>query len=106
MQDAKSTAVWDAVRRGDAFRYVFDLEDLWTHRCTVGDDYVDPRSVSETVPEVPLPYDGWGEIPDQRGHLWEHDDKSPGMPPRRIILTPCGTPPGRAERATKNRSTR
>ncbi|MGH8829083.1 MAG: hypothetical protein ACRDVZ_16085 [Jiangellaceae bacterium] len=53
-----------------------------------------------------VPYDGWGEIPDQRGHQWEHDDRSSGMPAAPEHPDPMRHPPGRAERAAESRSTR
>jgi Plasmid pRiA4b ORF-3-like protein len=59
---------------GERFVYVFDFGDDWTHLCTVGDGRVDPLQVLGIVPRVPLPYWGWGDIPDQYRRQWDGDD--------------------------------
>jgi hypothetical protein len=33
------------------------------------------------IPERPLPYWGWGEIPDQYGRRWQDDDAESEVPP-------------------------
>ena len=53
---------------------MFDFGDDWTHLCTVGDLRVDPLAVLGIIPLVPLPYWGWGDIPDQYRRLWDGDD--------------------------------
>lgn len=77
---------------GDQFVYEFDLGDSWTHLCTVGPERIDPYEVLGTVPDVPLSYFGWGDIPDQYGRRWDGDDgehrrpRNPGwtdLPPLR-----------------------
>lgn len=62
------------------FIYVFDLGDDWTHLCTVDDASIDPRDALGAVPNVPLPYFGWGNIPDQYGRAWAGEDAQSPMP--------------------------
>jgi hypothetical protein len=52
---------------GDEFLYVFDFGDDWHHLCTVGSEKVDPLEVLGIRPAAPLPYFGWGDLPDQYG---------------------------------------
>lgn len=59
---------------GAEFQFTFDLGDDWTHRCTVEKDKVDPMEVLGIRPDAPLPYWGWGTIPDQYGRRWADDD--------------------------------
>ena len=54
--------------------HVFDLCDDWTHLCTVVDASIDPSDAIGMVPNVPLPYFGWGIIPDQYGRSWSGED--------------------------------
>lgn len=70
------------VEPGDEFSYVFDLGDEWTHLCTVGSSKVDPREVLGIVPKRPLPYGGWGSIPDQYGRRWDGDTGEESIPQR------------------------
>jgi len=66
---------------GEQFAYVFDLGDDWAHLCTVGPRRIDPAEVLGIRPDTPLPYWGWGDIPDQYRRRWDGDDgESP--PPR------------------------
>jgi hypothetical protein len=81
-EDLTSTMVMDTVRPGEHFRYVFDLGDQWTHRCTVAEDLIDPREEYGIVPASPVAFWGWGDIPDQYGRGWADDDGS-NRPPRR-----------------------
>ena len=53
------------LRSGERFAYVFDLGDHWAHLCTVGDRRIDPVEVLGIEADRPLPYWGWGNIPDQ-----------------------------------------
>lgn len=76
------TKVVAAVARGDEFRYTFDLGDNWIHRCVVGEELVDPMEVLGIRPRQPLPYWGWGTIPDQYGRRWEDDDGAGHAPSR------------------------
>lgn len=81
-----STRVARTVGLGAEFRFVFDLGDDWTHRCVVGQQKIDPLEVLGIRPEVPLPYWGWGAIPDQYGRRWAEDDGE-HRPPRRPAHT-------------------
>jgi hypothetical protein len=65
---------------GEQFVYVFDLGDDWAHLCTVGPQRLDPLDTLGIVPERPLPYWGWGEIPDQYRRQWDGDDGESEMP--------------------------
>ena len=70
------------LKPGDQFIYVFDLGDDWAHLCTVGKASIDPTETLGIVPNGPLPYFGWGDIPDQYGRAWNDDDAAqmPGDP--------------------------
>jgi Plasmid pRiA4b ORF-3-like protein len=59
---------------GERFVYVFDLGDDWTHLCTVGDELIDPMETLGIRSAAPLPYSGWGDLPDQYRRRWEEDD--------------------------------
>lgn len=75
---------------GDRFLYVFDFGDDWSHLCTVGDAKIDPVDELGIKPRVPLPYWGWGDLPDQYGRRWADDDGTDELPPdpRRTDLPP------------------
>ena len=62
------------LRPGGQFVYVFDLADGWAHLCTVSAHSVDPFEVLGVLPGKPLPYWGWGDIPDQYRRRWDGDD--------------------------------
>lgn len=62
------------LRLGEQFVYVFDFGDDWTHLCTVGDERINPLDELGILPERPLPYWGWGDLPDQYGRRWDDDD--------------------------------
>jgi hypothetical protein len=66
---------------GERFVYVFDFGDGWTHLCTVDTQRVDPLEVLGLTPGLPLPYFGWGDLPDQYRRRWEHDDGESDPPP-------------------------
>lgn len=76
------------VKPGESFRFVFDLGDNWVHECTVAQAKVDPIETLGIVPEKPLPYWGWGTIPDQYGRRYADDDGESPIPPRPKILHP------------------
>jgi hypothetical protein len=59
---------------GDQFVYEFDFGDSWHHLCVVEDRRIDPLEVLGIVPAKPLPFWGWGELPDQYGRRWLDDD--------------------------------
>jgi hypothetical protein len=62
------------LRPGEQFVYVFDLGDDWAHLCTVGPERIDPVATLGILPDRPLPYWGWGDIPDQYRRRWDGDD--------------------------------
>lgn len=68
------------LRPGEQFSYVFDLGDYWTHLCTVGSRSIDPLETLGIQPDKPMPYWGWGDIPDQYRRRWEDDDGGSPMP--------------------------
>ncbi|SDR70407.1 IS1096 element passenger TnpR family protein [Actinopolymorpha singaporensis] len=59
---------------GEQFAYVFDLGDNWAHLCTVTTGRIDPLDQLGVVPTEPVPYFGWGDLPDQYGRRWDGDD--------------------------------
>lgn len=67
---------------GAEFQFTFDLGDSWTHRCVVAEAKVDPVEVLGLRPDTPLPYWGWGSIPDQYGRRWADDDGESPLPGR------------------------
>jgi len=75
---------------GEQFVYVFDLGDDWAHLCTVGPRRIDPAEALGIVPPTPLPYWGWGSIPDQYGRRFDEDDGESPVPddPRLADLPP------------------
>ncbi len=66
---------------GEQFAYTFDFGDDWAHVCTVLPKRIDPLEVLGIVPERPLPYWGWGDLPDQYGRRWMEDDGDSPIPP-------------------------
>ncbi|MBN9610156.1 MAG: hypothetical protein BGO26_02315 [Actinobacteria bacterium 69-20] len=80
--DMAHTTVVRTLRPGDEFLFTFDLGDNWQHRCVVGPEKIDPAAELGIVPEVPLPYWGWGNLPDQYGRRWADDDGESRAPKR------------------------
>lgn len=80
--DIESARVARNVTAGAEFQSIFDLGDEWTHRCVVGDAKVDPVDMLGITPKKPLPYWGWGSIPDQYGRRWADDDGYSAIPSR------------------------
>lgn len=85
---------------GQQFVYVFDLGDDWSHLCTVAESRIDPLGTLGLVPDRPLPYWGWGSIPDQYGRRFDGDDGQRPVPrnPKLTDLPPLHPgwgPPGR-----------
>ena len=81
--DIAAAKVVRALEPGTEFQFTFDLGDAWMHRCVVGEVKVDPLEVLGVRPDVPLPYWGWGSIPDQYGRRWADDNgegRAPGKP--------------------------
>lgn len=75
---------------GERFVYVFDLGDDWAHLCTVNERRIDPVETVGILPDRPLPYFGWGDIPDQYRRRWDGDDTTTPQPrdPRLADLPP------------------
>lgn len=86
------------LKLGEQFIYVFDLGDDWAHLCTVDRSQIDPVETFGIVPNGPLPYFGWGSIPDQYGRGWNgHDGETePPADPELTDLPPlrAGWGPG------------
>ncbi len=83
--DIATAKVTRTLEPGAEFQFTYDLGDAWTHRCVVGEVKVDPLEVLGIRPDAPLPYWGWGSIPDQYGRRWAADDgesPAPGKPSR------------------------
>jgi hypothetical protein len=62
------------LKLGEQFVYEFDFGDSWLHLCTVAARRIDPTQQIGIVPNLPLPYWGWGSLPDQYGRAWNGDD--------------------------------
>ena len=82
LEDIERTKVAKTVGLGDEFRFVFDLGDNWVHRCEVHPVKIDPVETLGIRPSTPLPYWGWGDIPDQYGRRWSDDDGESQPGPR------------------------
>ena len=67
------TAKLSALKLGDQFAYTFDFGDDWHHLCTVGPERVDPEEVFGITADRPVPYWGWGSLPDQYGRRFAGD---------------------------------
>ncbi|MEV6011286.1 hypothetical protein AB0M29_31275 [Streptomyces sp. NPDC051976] len=77
VEDPDSELDADQVRVGDVaqeFSYTFDLGDNWRHHRQVGKQPIDPAQELGVIPDMPLPYWGWGTIPDPNGRMWDGDD--------------------------------
>jgi hypothetical protein len=57
---------------GDQFADVFDFGDNWAHLSTVAAGRIDLLDQLGVVPTDPLPYFGWGDLPDQYGRRWDN----------------------------------
>ena len=80
--DIAVAKVAETLQPGAEFQFTFDLGDFWAHRCTLGQEKVDPLEVLGISPDAPLPYWGWGAIPDQYGRRWAGDDGESRAPKR------------------------
>ena len=80
--DIESAKVAKVLQPGAEFQFTFDLGDEWTHRCVIAEEKIDPVEALGIRPDTPLPYWGWGAIPDQYGRRWTSDDGE-SRPPRR-----------------------
>jgi hypothetical protein len=93
--DIAAAKVARTLEPGAEFQFTFDLGDAWTHRCVVGEEKIDPLEVLGIRPDAPLPYWGWGSIPDQYGRRWASDDgesRVPGKPSRPHPMLPHAWP--------------
>jgi hypothetical protein len=79
-RDADAVTLGELLELGDEFGYTFDLGDNWRHHCMVDEHEIDPESVLGVVPVRPLPYWGWGVIPDPYGRLFDGDDGDTPIP--------------------------
>jgi hypothetical protein len=75
---------------GEQFVYEFDFGDSWTYLCSVGAERIDPLQQLGITPPRPLPYWGWGAIPDQYHRNFDGDDgqNEPGPDPELRDLPP------------------
>ncbi|QBI18889.1 hypothetical protein ER308_04565 [Egibacter rhizosphaerae] len=71
----------DRLALGEQLAYTFDLGDDWEHCCTVEDARIDPTETLGIEPSEPMPFWGWGELPDQYGRRWSADDGESDPPP-------------------------
>ncbi len=79
--DAETTRVRDVVQPGEEFHYTYDLGNHWSHICQMESHPINVATVLDSVPERPLPYQGWGTIPDPHGRMWDGDNGSNPVPP-------------------------
>jgi hypothetical protein len=70
------------LQAGEQFAYVFDMGDDWAHLCTVSEKRIDPLDELGEAPDRPVPYWGWGNLPDQYARRWDGDDGESSMPKR------------------------
>ncbi len=80
--DIESAKVSRVLEPGAEFQYTFDLGDDWTHRCLIDQEKIDPVEILGRRPAVPVPYWGWGSMPDQYGRRWADDDGESPVPRR------------------------
>lgn len=73
---------------GEQFTYTFDMGDDWTHLCAVAPERIDPLQTLGIIPNEPLPFWGWGQIPDQYGRLSQDDEQPLGPDPEMADLPP------------------
>ena len=76
-----ATMTLATLQLGEQFYYEFDFGDSWTHLCTVGPEFIDPLDALGIRPREPLPFFGWGVIPDQHGRRLADDDGAGQVPP-------------------------
>jgi hypothetical protein len=62
------------LQAGEQFAYVFDMGDDWAHLCTVMDQRSERGGELGEAPDRPVPYWGWGNLPDQYARRWDGDD--------------------------------
>ncbi|WP_405763994.1 plasmid pRiA4b ORF-3 family protein [Actinacidiphila glaucinigra] len=79
--DGRTTTL-GRLRGGEQFAYVFDMGDQRAHLCTVDSRRVDPQEEFGVTPDRPMPFGGWGNLPDQYGRRWDGDDGESPAPRR------------------------
>ncbi len=77
--DASATTL-SKLSPGEQFAYEFDFGDSWIHLCTVRPERLDVEEELGVFPPEPVPYWGWGTIPDQYGRRWPNDDDEDVQP--------------------------
>jgi hypothetical protein len=92
------------LKLGEQFVYVFDLSDDWAHLCTIDTSQIDPVETLGIVPTGPLPYFGWGSIPDQYSRRWSGDDGDAEPPPDPELKDLPPLRPGWGQRASRSMS--
>lgn len=78
----ETTTVARTVGPRAEIKFTFDLGDNWVHRCVVEEEKIDPLATLGESPRTPLPYWGWGSIPDQYGRRSDDDDGTGRVPKR------------------------
>lgn len=74
-RDSETVALGEVgLRRGSRFTYLFDTRHRWVHQCQVEETAIDPFTLVEEEPDLPIPVFGWGDVPDQYGRIDEDDD--------------------------------
>lgn len=75
---------------GEQFAYVFDWGDDWAHLYTVAAERIDPLDTLGILPAGPLPYWGWGYLPDRTAAAGTATTAShPSRNPPRIRSRTC-----------------
>ncbi|MCY1143734.1 hypothetical protein OWR29_37515 [Actinoplanes sp. Pm04-4] len=87
-----STSKLSRLELGEQFAYWFDFGDDWTHLCTVAEQRIDPLDTVGIVTPGPVPYFGWGDLPDQYERRWDGDDGE-SEPPKRPSNAETHLPP-------------
>ena len=90
--DIGSAEVAGTLEPGAPFRYTFDLGDRWLHRCVIDPEQIDPVTELGIRPGQPLPFWGWGAIPDQYGRRWQDDDLQAPLPAAPALPDPMLSP--------------
>jgi Plasmid pRiA4b ORF-3-like protein len=87
-----ATTKLNRLQQGEQFVYLFDFGDDWTHLCTVAAQRIDPLNTLGVIPPQPMPYFGWGDLPDQYDRRWADDDGE-SSPPKRPARPLADLPP-------------
>ena len=87
-----ATTKMSRLKPGEQFAYLFDFGDDWTHLCPLAAHRIDPLDTIGVVPPEPVPYFGWGDLPDQYQRRWDSDDGE-SAPPKRPTHPLADLPP-------------